>query len=197
VVLAPTPTDAMQPTLQFLALQDNLRTKENIASYEYIGVAVREMDLTVEESWMFELWDFFMGVKRRRTAKRRSQQGRKTADFLISTNNCFSQIAGDELEIQSLFSILEEGTKGGPGAKLYVEQLILGLVKVNLSYIKGKKQAYDLLDRGVAVLKTGQFSTVSADALPEPLQLRDQSEIFLKWSQRTHEEEHTAHGGTL
>lgn len=37
VVFAPTPSAYKRPTLQFLALKDNLRTKLNIVSYEHIG----------------------------------------------------------------------------------------------------------------------------------------------------------------
>jgi C2 domain/SHR-binding domain of vacuolar-sorting associated protein 13/PDZ domain len=200
VVLSPTSTDTMQPTLQFLALKDNSRTKRNITSYEYIGVALREMDLTVEESWIFELWDFFMGVKRRRKAKRSTELGRKTADFLLTTDNCFSQTKEDASEVLPLLSLLELEAEGGPKAKLYIEQLILGLVKVNLSYIKGKKQSFELSDMGAKALRTGEFSTLAlatSSILPENRQrVGDQSEIFLKWSQYAHDEGQIGHGGT-
>jgi len=32
--------------------------------------------------------------------------------------------------------------------KVYVEQLILGLVKINISYVKGKKQNFEILENG-------------------------------------------------
>ena len=197
VVLAPAPADALQPTLQILALKDNVRTKRNIASYEYIGVSLREMDLTVEESWIFELWDFFMGVKRRRKAKRRPEHGQPT-DFQLLIDNCFSQSEGGDSEVQPLLSILEADAGGGPRAKLYIEQLILGFVKVNLSYIKGKKQTLESSDVGGRGLETGESSGrvhATSGTMPDNLQRGDQSEIFLKWSHRTHDEEYLGSGG--
>jgi hypothetical protein len=158
------------------------------------------MDLTVEESWIFELWDFFMGVKRRRTVKRRTELGQKTANFLLTTDNCFSQREEDDSEVQPLLPLLEAEAGGGPKAKLYIEQLILGLVKVNLSYIKGKKQSFEMSDIGAKALKPGEVSTLTQTAsgtLPENLQRGDQSEVFLKWSQHTHDEELMGNGGKL
>ena len=197
VVLAPAPADALQPTLQILALKDNVRTKRNIASYEYIGVSLREMDLTVEESWIFELWDFFMGIKRRRTAKRRTEQGQPT-DFQLTSDNCFSQSEGGDAEVQPLLAILQADAAGASRAKLYIEQLILGFVKVNLSYIKGKKQTLESSEVRVKALETGDSSglALAASGIVPDIQHRgDQSEIFLKWSHRTHDEEFSNNGG--
>lgn len=197
VILAPTPSDAMQPTLQFLALKDNERTKRNILSYEYIGVALREMDLIVEESWMFDLWDFLMGVKRRVKAKVITEGGQRTANFLLTTDNCFfaDEAPGEE---ETLLSMLEVEAQGGPKVKIYIEQLILGLVKVNLSYIKGKKQAFELSEIGSKALRAGEFSSLAlatSGLLPESLLRGDQSEAFLRWSQHTHDEEMAVNGG--
>jgi hypothetical protein len=205
VVFAPTPTEVIQPTLQLLALKDNLRTKSNIVSYEYIGVALQEMDLTVEESWIFELWDFFMGVMRRRKAKRNTRKGQQRADFLLSTENCFSSNDLEEQKIPSLLSALSGETDGGSPAsrrKIYIEQLILGLVKVNLSYVKGKKQSYELTDKGAKALKNlevRELPNLALAATGAPLagsaQRGDQSEVFIKWSQHTYDEDLLDNGG--
>ncbi len=206
VILAPTPTEAMQPALQILALKDNLRTKSNIVSYEYIGVALREMDLTVEESWIFELWDFFMSVMRRRKAKRNTAKGQRRADFLLTTENCFATNDLEVQQIQSLLSLLksEEGGSQIRRRKIYVEQLILGLVKVNLSYVKGKKQSYELTDKGTRTLKNFEMReipnlalAVTGMSLTESILRGDQSEVFLKWSQLTYDEDLMEAGGKL
>ena len=194
VVLAPTPAEHLQPTLQLLALKDNLRTKSNIVSYEYIGVALQEMDLTVEESWVFELWDFFMGVMRRNQAKKNKTKGQKRAD-LILTENCFTASDLEDSVAPSLLSILEGAGEEGSAAakrKVYVEQLILGLVKVNLSYVKGKKQSWELTDEGAKAMKNLEVKEL---LYLENVARNDQSEVFVKWSQHTYDEDLLAQSG--
>ena len=208
VVLAPTPAEHMQPTLQILAVKDNLRTKSNIVSYEYIGVALQEMDLTVEESWIFELWDFFLAIMRKQKAKKISARGQRRADALSANENCFAVSDLDESTAPSLFSMLE-GTGNGdsPSAKtkIYVEQLILGLVKVNLSYIKGKKHSWEQADEGararglkkqVKEIPNLALATAGA-AITNNLSRVDQSEVFFRWSQHTYDEDLLAENGGM
>eukprot|EP00934_Nitzschia_sp_Nitz4_P002078 Nitzschia sp. Nitz4//scaffold140_size61219//29533//49080//NITZ4_006440-RA/size61219-augustus-gene-0.64-mRNA-1//-1//CDS//3329536227//2078//frame0 len=196
VVFAPTPSEGMQPTLQILALKDNLRTKSSIVSFEYVGVAFQEMDLTVEESWVFELWEFITGVMRRRTARKVSLNGKRRADFLLTTKNCF--VSDEDSDNVALLDVLQGTDQGGPGSnnsKVYIEQLILGLVKVNLSYVKGKKQSYEMSNRGARVLKSleaGELPNLGFAANRESIgQLgrSDQSETFARWSQHMYDDE--------
>jgi hypothetical protein len=199
VVLAPTPVEHLQPTLQILAVKDNLRTKSNIVSYEYLGVALQEMDLTVEESWIFELWDFFTGILKRQEAKKKTVKGQRRADTMRTNENFFSASCSEDLaDGPSLLSILEGGGEGEPTAlktKIYVEQLILGLVKVNLSYIKGKKQSWELTDQGAKAIKNMEVKELPNLALAAGgIQLGtpsrgDQSEVFTRWSQHTYDED--------
>jgi hypothetical protein len=202
VVLAPTPTEHLQPTLQILALKDNLRTKSNIVSYAYIGVALQEMDLTVEESWIFELWDFFMGVMRRRQVKKNTANGQRRADVLVTNENCFSVSDGEEDDAPTLLSILEGEGEGGSQAsrrKVYVEQLVLGLVKVNLSYVKGKKQSWELTDEGAKAMKNLEVKELPNLALAaggvHQGNFAEQSEVFARWSQHTYDEDYLAENG--
>ena len=202
VVLAPTPVEKMRPTLQVLAVKDNVRSKSNIVSYEYIGVALQEMDLTVEESWIFEIWDFFMAISKKQKVKRRSAKGQRRADAMISGDNCFTATEDEDKQIESLMSILEaEGEKASTKTKLYVEQLILGLVKVNLSYIKGKKQNWELTDQGARALKNLEMKELPHLAIQhaqmqiDPSSSTDQSEVFLRWSQHTFDEDLVSQGG--
>jgi hypothetical protein len=208
VVLAPTPAEHMQPTLQILAVKDNLRTKSNIVSYEYIGVALQEMDLTVEESWIFELWDFFMAIMRKQKAKKISAKGQRRADALSANENCFVVSDLEESTAPSLFSMLEgtgDGDSPSAKTKIYVEQLILGLVKVNLSYIKGKKHSWELADEGararalkkhIEVKEIPTLALATAGALiSNTLGRADQSEVFSRWSQHTYDEDLLAENG--
>jgi hypothetical protein len=205
VVLAPTPVEKLRPTLQVLAVKDNLRSKSNIISYEYVGVSLQEMDLTVEESWIFELWDFFMAISKKRKVKKRNATGQRRADVLMSSDNCFTATEEEEEKIESasLMSILEaEGENASTRTKFYIEQLILGLVKVNLSYIKGKKKNWELTDQGARALKNLEVKELPQLAiqraqmqLDDPTVSADQSEVFLRWSQHTFEEDLVSHGG--
>jgi hypothetical protein len=208
VVLAPTPAEHMQPTLQILAVKDNLRSKSNIVSYEYIGVALQEMDLTVEESWIFELWDFFTAIMRKQKAKKMSAKGQRRADALSANENCFAVSDVEESTAPSLFSMLEgtgDGDSPSAKTKIYVEQLILGLVKVNLSYIKGKKQSWELADEGararglkkhMQVKEIPNLALATAGAVISNTVSRvDQSEVFFRWSQHTYDEDLMAENG--
>jgi hypothetical protein len=76
-----------------------------------------------------------MAVARRHKAKNQSMKGQDRDDAVARYENIFS--AGDETEEnKSLFSILQEAgdrCEGAEKRKVYVEHLILGLMKVNLS----------------------------------------------------------------
>jgi hypothetical protein len=190
VVFAPTPSEYQQPTLQFLALKDNLRTKSNIVSYEYIGVAFQEMDLTVEEPRVYELWDFFMAVMRRKKMKKRAVRGQQHADVVSRNENIFTAVEVDEpVAVASLFSIIQSA--GDPSAKkkkVYVEQLILGLVKINLSYVKGKRasesSSNDNTNMNAIQDLHGEYKHLTLSDIKNA----DLSEVYLKWSQLTDDE---------
>ena len=59
VILSPTPVKVPQPTLQFLAWKDNIRSKSDMDSYEYVAVQVScllQMHLPAPASlWVFLL----------------------------------------------------------------------------------------------------------------------------------------------
>ena len=198
VVLAPTPVEHLQPTLQILALKDNVRTKSNIVSFEYIGVALQEMDLTIEESWVFELWDFLLSVMRRQQMKKNAVKGQRRADVLLTNKNCFTIGELEDTSTQTLLSVLEGLGEGGSAAtqrKFYVEQLILGLVKINLSYVKGKKQSRELSNEGTKPVDNSEgddppsFARTAGGIQIGNAAKVSHSEVFTRWSQNTYEEE--------
>lgn len=186
VVFSPTPTEYLQPTLQFLALKDNARTKSNIVSYEYVGVALQEMDLTVEETSIYELWDFFMTVVTRKRMKARAIKGRQHATVVSRNENVFRSFELDDTN-PALYTILQSaGTQGvlSQKQKMYVEQLILGLVKINLSYVKGKKQSFGSAENGGNAIQNFTIATGTGQKLDAGNEKSsDQSEIFTRWSQ--------------
>ena len=192
VVFAPTPTEYLQPTLQFLALKDNLRTKSNIVSYEYVGVALQEMDLTVEEPSVYDLWDFVMAVMTRKRIKERAMKGQRHADVVSRNANVFHSFEADAKN-PALFAILQSaGNRGALSQKqkMYVEQLILGLVKINLSYVKGKKQNLDATENGRNGIQNFTVATGGGQIIERDVgKKNDQSEVFTRWSQLTSDED--------
>ena len=188
VVLAPTPTDYLQPTLQFLALKDNLRTKSNIVSYEYVGVALQEMDLLVDETSIFEIWDFFMNVMARKRMIERTKKGQRHADVMAMNGNVFRTFELDDTN-PPLFELLQSaGNRGSLSQKkkMYVEQLILGLVKINLSYLKGKKQTIDTPESKRKAIENLPISTGTGKTSDHAAENNiEESEIFTRWSQLT------------
>jgi len=154
VCIAPTPVLHPQPTFQLLAVKDNLRSKVNIDSYEYIAAALQEMDVRIEEVWLFEVWEFLNRILQRRDAKKKLHTvgiGGISADHgdsLHSERYSFSDtIDGDQAENELRLHIqrgLEQRKdideqEIGDAKKLYIAQLLLGYVKLNLSYIKSVK----------------------------------------------------------
>ena len=213
VVLAPTPVEHPQPTFQFLAVKDNLRSKGNIASYEYIGVSLQELDLTVEEAWMFGVWDFFISVVRRREGKRKvvgrtsvnEKKSRENATLLSTTQFrpvISSQLTSEGLPMSSLYSLLfSTNASGEPHQdhKVYVEQLLLGFVKVNLSYLKGTRGNWELTDGGEFIAKNIDGLT---QGLPEKMAMtagglrvvtgkiyESRSDVMEKWASYTYDED--------
>ena len=207
VILAPTPGDSSQPTLQFVAVKDNLRSKSNITSYEYVWFALQEMDLTLEEFWMFELWDFFMSIMRRMEIRNMSTFG---STFAVSADTDVarewtvpvrSTPRGSLVEEQSteltLASLLEDNGPTIAGKKkMYVGQLLLGSVKINLSYLKGKRQNWEVNDRGGLTLRdsgTGLNMTGITIGAGGMLVGRHSGDLvsptYQKWSERTQDED--------
>jgi hypothetical protein len=202
VVLAPTTVEHPQPTLNFLAVKDNLRSKANIDSYEFIGASFQEMDLSLEQTWMRDLWDFVVGLVRRSQVKKKTLE--RGLDYFTSgevrkkvhpRGNLLNEGIMPE---PSLYTTLMDETPQDPmSRKVYVEQLVLGFVKVNVSYFKGKKDDYP----GSTEKKSASGSTLegamenvalAAGGLvigSRTMQSRDGRNVFDIWSENTHEED--------
>ncbi len=43
-------------------------SKSNFDSFKHIAIALEEMDLRIEEIWMFDVWELFYRVLRRHNA---------------------------------------------------------------------------------------------------------------------------------
>ena len=141
VVLAPTPVKHPQPTIQFLCWKDNVRSKNDLDSYDYVALQVQEMDLNLEESLLVDVWEFYMNVAMKREAKLKSRQ--QNNKHMIDASKLafeFSDNYVDVLEKAATFLADDQVSK--KLKKVYVRELILGYMKVNLSYFKSTKTTW-------------------------------------------------------
>jgi hypothetical protein len=212
VVLAPTPGEYAQPTLQFLAVKDNLRTKRNIESYEYAWMALQEMDLTLEESWMVDLWEFFVNIIRRKTIRSKttfldnvvSSYVHRDAEWSVRPRVAPRGSLMLEHTVTPTLSVLLEDDESADAEntkKVYIEQLLLGFIKVNLSYRKGKKATWDVNDSGGFVLKDKGGPVQSMTNITTNIRISpggkifgrapadSASPMFERWSEQTQDED--------
>jgi len=134
VILAPTPVKLPLPTVQFMAWKDNIRSRPEMESFEYVAIHVQEMDLKIEESWLCDVWFFYLDVMKKREARANIwDQVRKTnfssATFEFEEKN-------DAIEEAAAF-LKEDEMK--LSKKIYIKELFLGFMKVNFSYFKSSK----------------------------------------------------------
>jgi hypothetical protein len=197
VVLAPTPMAYIGPVIQLLAVKDNVRSIAEVVSFDFIDVSVSEFDLTLEESTVFELFDFINSVQLRRGFLVKATQaatGRtKTVGIGDDSHTLF--IDDPSPVHEDLLSLLV-GTGASEAAaetKFYIEQLFLGVVKVNLSYLKGKKQTWELTSQGGFVeKKTGSKIKEIMVSATSPFHV--ESDALISWTQRTSDEELQSEG---
>lgn len=177
VVLAPTQKGVLTPVLQMLAVKDNMRSKTDVLSFDFIDVSLSEFDLSIEEKFLFQVYDFFTSLRLREKTKQKWQgsAGQKTTagHHLLAEDSC------DE---PSLLSVVVEVTSNEQAdRRVYIQQLSLGVLKFNISYLKGKKESkisYDLSE-----WTNGQSQDqISSSELAE-------SDAFRRWSQNTSHDE--------
>ena len=199
VVLAPTPGDNSQPTLQFMAVKDNLRSKTNITSYEYIWLALQEMDLTLEEAWMFELWEFFIGILRRIDMRNMSTFSSRMISTDVDRAVEFAVLARStprgslveeytaEPALEALLAENQDASYNPAEKKVYVGQLLLGYMKINLSYLKGRRSNWEKetgLGPNVTAITIGARGMIVGRHRGDSL-----SPVYLRWSERTQDED--------
>eukprot|EP00986_Skeletonema_menzelii_P013165 scaffold7491_cov142-Skeletonema_menzelii.AAC.16 len=135
VIFAPTPTKYPHPTVQFLCWKDNVRSKSDMDSYEYVALRLEEMDLKIEEMWLFEVWEFYFHVVKKREARALARQK------IVHTRSSrrFEEEGGLERAIQNATSFLQVDREVKRLKKIYVCKLLFGYTKINLSYFKSAK----------------------------------------------------------
>ena len=106
VILSPTPVKHPEPLIQFLAWKDNYRSKSDMDSYEYVAIQVQEMDLKIEESWLYDLWEFYLDVVKKREARASHWNQQDSTTMLLSADTFeveVEQHTSDTIEKARLF----------------------------------------------------------------------------------------------
>jgi len=118
VVVAPRLVDNLQPALVLSAMKDNLRSKKKIDTYEFVAIALQELDIRLDEVLLNDCWVFFLEYVRKFDLRKQ---------VVTERFDTWTQIP----------SVGERENVLIDTKKLYVEKLMLADMKFNLSYIKG------------------------------------------------------------
>lgn len=175
VVLAPTPNDFLFPVIQVFAVKDNIRSAD-VVSFDFIDVSVAEFDLTIEESLLYDVFAFFNSLSFRNGYDR------------INSSPDEAATQGDEPSLVSLVAVgFSDDSK--KEKKVYIEQLFLGVIRVNLSYVKGKRAIWDSTSKSVG------WMDQRIEEIIQPLWGHHQpSDVFAAWSRQTSDEDRFAEG---
>ena len=94
------------------------------------------MDLKIEESSIHDVWEFYLDVMKNREARANiwQPQDTKINFYSFEVEEC-----GNSIEKASSF--LKEDKKAKT-KKIYIQELFLGSIKVNLSYFKSLKSSW-------------------------------------------------------
>jgi hypothetical protein len=221
VVLAPRPVSHPQPTIQIIAVKDNTRSKGNVDTFECVAVAIQEMDLRVEETWLFECWIVFLDFIRSRELLKISllptESGRDDA-LLSGSGNAFESYQSTRLLSARVESDCDSmDTRNSPGrptslqeiTKFYIEAFMLGNLKINVSYIKsvnGAKPFSSLESLEVSPEQDDKkIDSIAANELHESKKKRAadiglnainrSSELFRRWSEQDDDDDFWTQGG--
>ena len=92
------------------------------------------MDLKIEENWLSDVWEFYLDVMKKREARANVwHQDNKT-----NSSTAIFEVEPSSNAIEKATEFLKEDKKLKT-KKIYVRELTLGFMKVNLSYFKSSK----------------------------------------------------------
>lgn len=139
------------------------------------------MDLKIEESWLYDVWEFYLDVVKKREERANLwQQGKKVS--LASATSFEGESILSSIDKASLF--LKEDKKSKK-KKIYVRLLILGSYRANFSYFKSAKGSWASSD-------SSEEALIDVDRLelfpsPTPMSNGQQSaaadDAYRKWSE--------------
>ena len=157
VVLSPSQSDQLVPVLQFLAVKDNSKSMRGVAALDFVDVQLAEFDVTIEENLIFDLFSLLKSV---------------FGETDIDNDGIRSVTAFDQLANQKTEDFYEYLTDNADGSqetnmKLYIKHFFLGVLRVNFSYVKGRRSNGEILtnDQILPHQKVDDNENFSSDAL--------------------------------
>lgn len=203
VILCPHPVPNPQPTIQFLAIKNNIRSKSNLDSFKHIAVALEEMDLRIEERCMLDIWELFYGIFRRYDASKDAFMFAPLDNdqiFNKFSKNYFEDCSqanrmNEVMDFMSSISSEDAGRRGNKSKLIYIEKLMLGPVKFNVSYVKSVRND-KLYQNEMLTISHGKFvpqvtlngNKRNSDVTQKSL-VRRRAESFKRWSELGHDED--------
>ena len=182
VVLAPTPNDVLLPVIQTLILKDNLRSVTDVISFDFIDVSIAELDFTIEERLLFDLAMFWSSIQTRKGTEMSKQNS--TENFVLFEHLFLHPTNENSKSGTDLFGSLTQDDRKSDKQKVYIKDLVIGVVKINISYLKGKVRD-SLVDMPVdRVLRLA-----GGELLQQFFYKDDDEDFYLAWSQTTFDDE--------
>ena len=185
VILSPTPTGLLSPVIQTLVVKDNLRSETDTLSFDFIDISIAEFDFTVEERLLIDLMKFLSSLHaRQKTRMRTNTLDVTTTDHPTNSDNLFI-LHNDGSSAKSFASVLmSKPNKLEKKEKIYIKELVIGIIKVNISYLKGRTRDAAAESSLRKVLK------VASDELFQRFFYNeDTSDPYLAWSQSTFDDD--------
>jgi hypothetical protein len=193
VILAPTPTDNLVPIIQILAIKDNIRSASSTLSFDFIDVSIAEVDLTIEEILLFDVFDFLSSVHVHRRVKPKSKSSQENS-IRVSRyvhNNFLTDDAASESYTPLIEQVSSTSNENAEQRRVYIKQIVLGQFKVNFSYLKGKKISNEASSRAE------RLDQILVEAGRELFQQQlqhfvsggEKPDVFLLWSRNAGEDD--------
>eukprot|EP00587_Corethron_hystrix_P001486 CAMPEP_0113299012 /NCGR_PEP_ID=MMETSP0010_2-20120614/1217_1 /TAXON_ID=216773 ORGANISM="Corethron hystrix, Strain 308" /NCGR_SAMPLE_ID=MMETSP0010_2 /ASSEMBLY_ACC=CAM_ASM_000155 /LENGTH=1296 /DNA_ID=CAMNT_0000152161 /DNA_START=261 /DNA_END=4151 /DNA_ORIENTATION=+ /assembly_acc=CAM_ASM_000155 len=192
VILSPTPVSYPQPTLQIYAAKDNVRSKPGLDSFLYISCQLQELDVNLEEEVLLNVLYFIANDARRKHVQKKLRESKETREHYVMDHirkfAFSSENQNDEFNTQvDNLDSKEPNKRNSDGKrKVYVEQLNLGSVKLNLSYMKNSNQI-----EHYSVRMDGPVSdcdSVEVDRKIDEIFVRSSIDLYRWWSEQTNDE---------
>lgn len=146
VVVSPTLGQNPKPTVQLLSIKDNTRSKSSIDSYKHIAFAIDEMNIRIEEDLIIDLLEFYRRVLQRQNLRKQSllrgaagRMAMNAGPKSVTRNEGFG-LWEDNKTCNEVYEAVNAALyTQGESKRVYIEKLLLGAVRLNISYIKSSR----------------------------------------------------------
>jgi hypothetical protein len=141
-----------QPVFQVAIFQNNHKSNSQLSHFEYVALLLQELDLRLEHHAVLRIYEF----------------GKRIGEKLASTggptdeNDLIAELNGGQDELQSDAEAMASiSDRVGTNWKLYIAELFLHPMKINLSYYKNVQNTKSSNDQEQEKVKTNSNNIVS------------------------------------